>query len=246
MAAITHPPECFLIHGPIWVQHGALKQPAIRKHEVLLAFGACQARKHHLVRINVFSKAVCRLGHMRIWLRAGSPLELQRSSLASLRSLLPLNSVQLRRLAFLDRFVPLALNRTEAGKSLRTVVASQKMIPLGIVEPVHRLLVLCHLRPPGAPATVCRSRNITHAALQTGTRNIPRVRTLLRALIPCAVKTQRIAWSTRSRRIASHRAKAAPQSTLLGQARNAPPSSPLCRPRSNPATDKSSLLNRGP
>jgi hypothetical protein len=48
LTSITDPEQIVLIHGPIGLNRGALKEPAIGQDEVPLALAAYQSRKHYL------------------------------------------------------------------------------------------------------------------------------------------------------------------------------------------------------
>jgi hypothetical protein len=61
-----------------------------------------------------------------------------------LRSLLPLNDVELNLVAFFQALVPIKLDRAVMNKHVGPVVPADKAVALCVVKPLHLTFVLSH------------------------------------------------------------------------------------------------------
>jgi len=68
--------------------------------------------------------------------------------LVGLRSLLPLNNLELNRIAFLQGLKALTLDGRVMNENISSAVLADEAISLAIVEPLYLSLKSCHLHPP--------------------------------------------------------------------------------------------------
>ena len=80
--------------------------------------------------------------------RSGLSDLLRTDDLIRLRTLLALHDVEFDFITFLEALVPLDLDGTVMNEDVRSVVASDKTIALGVVKPLHLTLMLSHVPLP--------------------------------------------------------------------------------------------------
>ena len=68
--------------------------------------------------------------------------------LVGLRSLLPLDDLELYRVAFLQGLKSFTLDGRVMDEDISSAVLADKAITLAVVEPLYFTLKSCHLRPP--------------------------------------------------------------------------------------------------
>src|SRR5947199_3703475 len=64
----------------------------------------------------------------------------------SLWTLLPMDNLELDAIAFRERLEAAALDGAEVDKDIRSSLARDEAVALGVVEPLHRTLETCHER----------------------------------------------------------------------------------------------------
>ena len=68
--------------------------------------------------------------------------------LVGLRSFLPLDDLELYRVAFLQGLEPFTLDGRVMDEDISSAFLADKPVPFAVVEPLYLTLKSCHLRPP--------------------------------------------------------------------------------------------------
>lgn len=80
------------------------------------------------------------------------------TDVSCLRAFLPLHDLEFDLITFLQALIAFRGDRAIVHKDVRSIVASNKTVAFGIVEPFHNTFQTFHLRPPRARSLPLRGR----------------------------------------------------------------------------------------